>query len=206
RHGYGSADPPFPGTLPACRGGRGPRGQVPAGLRSAARLPSEIRPAILALPRDPGAGGFVLHGSGSPAGEAMIPGNLIINADDFGLDERISRAISRCLDEGLINSFSVFPFADAFHDRLLREIIARHPAAKVGVHLSLIGPTAGAPQDVTFGEFREHAGHFRDFLALYLTGRYPASRVRGEWRRQIEFVGGYLGGAGRVSHLDSHQH
>jgi len=136
----------------------------------------------------------------------MIPGNLIINADDFGLDERISRAISRCLDEGLINSFSVFPFADAFHDRLLREIIARHPAAKVGVHLSLIGPTAGAPQDVTFGEFREHAGHFRDFLALYLTGRYPASRVRGEWRRQIEFVGGYLGGAGRVSHLDSHQH
>lgn len=135
-----------------------------------------------------------------------IPSHLIINADDFGLDPRMSRAISACLDEGLINSFSVFPFADAFHDSLLRDILVRHPAAKVGVHLSLIEPTAQAPADIGRGEFREHAEHYRDFLARYLTGRYPAARVKAEWSAQIEFVGGYVGGPRRLSHLDSHQH
>lgn len=136
----------------------------------------------------------------------MIPGNLIINADDFGLDQRVSRAIALCLDEGLINSFSVFPFSDAFHDSLLRDIVARHPGAKVGVHLSLVGPKTPATAGQGPVEFREHAGHFRDFLARYLTGRYPASLVHAEWRTQIDFVGGYVGGSGNLSHLDSHQH
>src|SRR4051812_48516555 len=72
-----------------------------------------------------------------------IPPNLIINADDFGLDARISRAIAKALDEGLINSFSVFPFADAYHHQLLKDVIKKHPEAKVGCHLSLINP-AGA--------------------------------------------------------------
>ncbi|MDQ3003585.1 MAG: ChbG/HpnK family deacetylase [Fibrobacterota bacterium] len=127
----------------------------------------------------------------------MIPANLIVNADDFGLDPRVSLAIAQCLDEGLINSFSVFPFADAFHDRLLREVLARHPGARVGAHLSMVSPAAG---------FREGKDHFREFLGRYLTGRYPSARVRREWKDQIEFVGRYLGGPDRLAHLDSHQH
>lgn len=124
----------------------------------------------------------------------MIPANLIINADDFGLDRRVSGAIAACLDEGLINSFSVYPFADAFHADLLKSILVRHPQAKVGAHLAVTGP-----------DLADHPGHFRDFLARYATGRFPAGRVREIWRAQIKDLRAKLGGA-PLSHLDSHQH
>jgi predicted glycoside hydrolase/deacetylase ChbG (UPF0249 family) len=134
--------------------------------------------------------------SRSDAGPASwIPENLVINADDFGLHPRISLGIARCLDEGLIDSFSVAAFADPFHDGLLRDLVARHPWAKVGVHLHVLPDAAD-----------EHPGHFRDFLAQYALGRYPAARVEREWEAQIALVGGYLGGPERVSHLDGHQH
>ena len=124
----------------------------------------------------------------------MIPGNLIINADDFGLHPRVSRAIAQCLDEGLINSFSVFPFADAFHEELFRSIVARHPGVQVGAHLAVVGP-----------DLKEHPGHFRDFLLRYVTGRFPAAKVRELWRDQIRTLQARMGGTA-LAHLDSHQH
>jgi predicted glycoside hydrolase/deacetylase ChbG (UPF0249 family) len=125
----------------------------------------------------------------------MIPSNLIINADDFGLDARVSGAIAQCLDEGLINSFSVFPFRDAFHEDLLKSILSRHPDVRVGAHLALVG-----------GTLKEHPGHFRDFLVRYLTGRMPPSAVHDIWKSQLETLVRHLGKARRIAHLDSHQH
>jgi predicted glycoside hydrolase/deacetylase ChbG (UPF0249 family) len=126
---------------------------------------------------------------------SWIPGNLVVNADDFGLHPLISLGIARCLDEGLVNSFSVAAFADSFHDGLLRDLIARHPWAKVGAHLHVLPDAAD-----------EHPGHFRGFLAGYALGRYPAAHIEREWEAQIAFVGGYLGGPDRLAHLDGHQH
>lgn len=125
----------------------------------------------------------------------MIPANLIINADDFGLDERVSRAIALCLDEGLINSFSVFPFQDALQENLLKGILAKHPGVKVGAHLALMGSAA-----------EEHRDHYKDFLKRYAMGRISAAEVKGMWRAQILELGGRLGGTDRIAHLDSHQH
>ena len=125
----------------------------------------------------------------------MIPANLIINADDFGLDERVSRAIDLCLDEGLINSFSVFPFRDELQGNLLKGILAKHPQVKVGAHLALIGSAE-----------EEHRDHYRDFLKRYLTGRISAAEVKALWRAQILELGKRLGGTDRIAHLDSHQH
>jgi predicted glycoside hydrolase/deacetylase ChbG (UPF0249 family) len=125
----------------------------------------------------------------------MIPANLIINADDFGLDARVSRAIALCLDEGLINSFSVFPFWDDFHGELLRTILEKHPQVRVGAHLALVGTAK-----------EEHTNHYRDFLRRYLSGRISPANVRAIWRAQIEDLGVHLGGTARIAHLDSHQH
>ncbi|MDB5106095.1 MAG: hypothetical protein JWP91_3784 [Fibrobacteres bacterium] len=128
----------------------------------------------------------------------MIPENLIINADDFGLDARVSRAISLCLDEGLINSFSVFPFWDDYHAALLASILARHPRVRVGAHLALVGSAK-----------EENPNHYRDFLRRYLTGKIDAANVRAIWKAQIEDLGVHLahaGGVARIAHLDSHQH
>jgi predicted glycoside hydrolase/deacetylase ChbG (UPF0249 family) len=125
----------------------------------------------------------------------MIPANLIINADDFGLDVRVSRAIDLCLDEGLINSFSVFPFRDEINGALLKGILAKHQDVKVGAHLALVG----SPEE-------EHRDHFKDFLKQYLTGRISAADVKSIWRGQIQELGKHLGGTERIAHLDSHQH
>jgi predicted glycoside hydrolase/deacetylase ChbG (UPF0249 family) len=123
----------------------------------------------------------------------VIPPNLIVNADDFGLSARVSRAIALCLDEGLINSFSVYPFSDAFHADLLRDIRARHPQARVGAHLAVTSP-----------DLPDHPGHFRDVLVRYLTRRLSAAQVRGMWKEQIRSLRDRLGRA--PDHLDSHQH
>ena len=128
----------------------------------------------------------------------MIPANLIINADDFGLDARVSRAIAQCLDEGLINSFSVFPFWDGFHAELLRSILAKHPQVRVGAHLALVGSAQ-----------EESPTHYRDFIRRYLTGKITAANVQAVWRAQIEDLGAHLkgrGGTAGIAHLDSHQH
>lgn len=123
----------------------------------------------------------------------MIPANLLINADDFGLDARVSAAIARGVDEGIIRSFSVFPFSDPWHAGLLSEIARKHPEAGIGAHLSVVGP--GLP---------EGPGHFRDFLWRYATGRFPAARVRETWRSQIVALRDRI--RRTPDHLDSHQH
>jgi len=123
----------------------------------------------------------------------VIPDNLVINADDFGLDARVSMAIALCLDEGLINSFSVYPFSDPFHEGLLRAVLRRHPSVKVGAHLAVTGPG-----------LREHPGHFRDVLSRYVTGKFPLAHLRPTWKEQVEALRRRLGRA--PDHLDSHQH
>lgn len=136
--------------------------------------------------------------SAGNAGDGAFPANLRINADDFGLHPRVSRAIVQCLDEGLIHSFSALPFRDAFHGKLLEDLLARHPDAKVGAHLTVLGEGEGG--------LGEHEYHFLEFLGRRLTGRYPADRILREWDRQVQSLGRYLGGPDRVAHLDGHQH
>ncbi len=112
------------------------------------------------------------------------------------------------MERGLVNSFSVLPFSDPWHGALLESLIARHPDARVGAHLSFLDPPPDAPRGAAAGlpGLKEHPGHFRDFLALYLKGRYPAERVYREWKAQILSLAEYLGGPERIAHLDSHQH
>lgn len=110
-----------------------------------------------------------------------------------------------CVERGLVNSFSVLPFSDPWHAALLKSLIARHPDVRVGAHLSFLDPQADATAGSLPG-LKEHPGHFRDFLALYLKGRYPTARIYREWKAQILSLAEYLGGPERIAHLDSHQH
>ena len=136
----------------------------------------------------------------------MIPANLIINADDFGIELSVSKGIAHCVEKGLINSFSVLPFADPLHDELLKSIIAQYPKVKVGSHLSLLGPSLQTSEVNETTALVENPNHYQDFMKLYLTGRYPSGRIYREWKAQILFLAKYLGGPSRLAHLDSHQH
>ncbi len=132
----------------------------------------------------------------------MIPANLTINADDFGINLKASRWIFRCIQEGLINSISVMPFRCDEQEKLLKAIISDYPQVKVGVHLSLI------ETDPLIAQL--HPGlpprDYREFLLRYFSGKVNLKSVYAEWKAQVGFVGQFLGGVSHLSHLDSHQH
>lgn len=136
----------------------------------------------------------------------MIPANLLINADDFGLDIRISRDIYHCVQDQLINSISVLPFRDREHEVLLRVIAREHPDIRIGAHLSLIETEPLLPETPRYAPGRASAPGYRGFLGMYLMGRMPPERIRAEWRAQVSLLGERLGGTDRIAHLDSHQH
>jgi predicted glycoside hydrolase/deacetylase ChbG (UPF0249 family) len=131
----------------------------------------------------------------------VIPANLRLNADDFGLDPSLSRAILDGARRGLVNSVSVVPFQDDDSARLLAELIAL-PGVRVGAHLTYIQVPfltrpAGFPDGVP-------PPGYRDFLAAYARGRIRSAEVAAEWRAQIELL---QQRAGRpLSHIDGHQH
>jgi chitin disaccharide deacetylase len=131
------------------------------------------------------------------------PPGLLVNADDFGLDPRISLAIARCAREGLIHSLSAVPFRDAFHAGLLRELIAECPGIRIGAHLTLVEfpyLTSGGPAAADGAPPRD----FGAFLGPYLKGKVDAEWAYREWKAQIGLLASRLG---RVpDHLDSHQH
>ena len=129
---------------------------------------------------------------------------LIINADDLGLAEGVTRGILEAHVAGVVSSASMMVNTPGFEDALRR--VAGLPALSVGLHLNL---TAGRPvADARAVASLVDAGTGR-FLPLgrlvrrALSGRVIPEHVILECGAQI----GLLRAAGvGVSHLDSHRH
>jgi predicted glycoside hydrolase/deacetylase ChbG (UPF0249 family) len=131
-----------------------------------------------------------------------IPGNLRINADDFGLTPGASRAILKAAQEGLVNSVSVVPF----HDAATLELFARLrevPGLSIGAHLTFIEvPLLTACASFPDGlPPRDH----RELLRAVLRGKVRPDDVRREWSAQLELLATRIAPR-RIGHLDSHQH
>jgi chitin disaccharide deacetylase len=136
-----------------------------------------------------------------------FPANLLINADDFGLDIRISREIFRCIEKGLIHSISILPFAvgDKEHEALLARIVAEYPEVRLGAHLSLIETAPVLASTPRYSQQCASAPNHRAFLAMYFSGRIRPSHIRSEWKAQLELLARRVGKE-RIAHIDSHQH
>src|SRR5439155_13999415 len=90
---------------------------------------AHIRSVVWALP--------LLFG-GSPLslpGQARDPVSLIIRSDDAGMSHSVNMALQRLIDSGLPVSVSVM-FACPWYQETV-EILKRHPATSVGIHLTL---------------------------------------------------------------------
>ena len=61
---------------------------------------------------------------------------LIINADDFGIDENVNEAISKSFNEGILRSASLMANGKSFNHAV--GIIKANPSLDVGVHLTLV--------------------------------------------------------------------
>ncbi|MFH9611367.1 ChbG/HpnK family deacetylase [Streptomyces sp. NPDC017448] len=131
---------------------------------------------------------------------------LVVNADDYGLSEGISRGILRAHDAGVVTSVSVLAVGPAVARSVawLRE----RPALGVGAHLAVVGedpPLLSAREVPTLvgrsGSFRPG---WRAFMRAAVAGRVDMADVEREFRAQLDRLVDGFGLA--LSHLDTHQH
>jgi predicted glycoside hydrolase/deacetylase ChbG (UPF0249 family) len=125
---------------------------------------------------------------------------LIVNADDFGLTEGVSRGILKAHREGLVTSTTFmtnFPWAPQ-----MAPLLASAPDLGVGIHLNLttgrpVLPAKSVPSLVT------KEGSFCRAL-FHLIGRVDPRDVEREWGAQIERGIDLLGRT--PTHLDTHRY
>ena len=129
---------------------------------------------------------------------------LIVNADDFGLTEGVSRAIIRGHREGIVTSTSALALGPAF-DKTSRWLNDA-PGLGVGAHLAVVGED---PPLLTAGEIPtlvDRRGRlrmsWRQFLPLAALGRVDPADLRREFSAQLDRIED----AGvTIDHIDTHQ-
>ncbi len=134
---------------------------------------------------------------------------LIVNADDFGLEEEVNAGIIKAHLEGVVTSTSLIANGAAFDHAVA--LAKENPKLDMGAHLTLTrGPSlVGAPV-LARAEVSSLVGD--DGLlpqsptvlaARITTGLVSMRHVEKELRAQMEKI---QAGGIRVTHIDSHQH
>ncbi len=129
---------------------------------------------------------------------------LIINADDFGLTERINDAIVECHRNGIVTSTTLMANGPAFENATGRA--RTEQKLGIGVHLNLSegtpisDPSQLSPLINEWGRF--HLSPVQMLRKLMAKG-IRLSKVEMELRAQIEKV---LHAGIEVTHLDGHKH
>ena len=135
--------------------------------------------------------------------EQPRPAYLIVNADDYGYSEGVSRGILEAAREGIVTATGILANSPRF-DEHARELLAV-PRVDAGVHLDL---TAGPPLTsrlasvLSGSKAGNTAGKARVALSV-LTGRIAPDAVEEEWDAQIRRC---LEAGVRVRFLNSHEH
>jgi chitin disaccharide deacetylase len=129
---------------------------------------------------------------------------LVVNADDFGLTERINCGIESAFARGILRSASIMPNGTAFDDAV--RIAAATPGLGVGIHISLVDEQCVAPP-ANLGGLADARGrlpkHYQEFLLLWSLRRFDTRHIRAEVAAQVSRV---IEAGIRPTHLDSHQH
>lgn len=130
---------------------------------------------------------------------------LIVNADDYGLTEGVSRGILRAHREGVVTSTSVLAIAPAF--TITAAWLADADGIGVGVHLAAVGedpPLLSAREVPSLVDGRGRLPlSWRAFLRRAVAGGIDPDDVRREFEAQLARVRDV---GLSISHLDTHQH
>lgn len=129
---------------------------------------------------------------------------LIVNADDFGIEETVNRSIVKLIREGICSSTTIMPNMPAFEDAC--NLAVEHGFSQhIGMHLVL---TQGMPLTTDIrkeSRFCSKDGEFcllRDSPVLFLSIREKIA-LAAEIRAQIKKCRDY---GIAISHIDSHHH
>ena len=129
---------------------------------------------------------------------------LIVNADDYGLTDGVSRAILRAHRDGIVTSTSLLALAPAFERT--SGWLADAPRLGTGAHLAVVGedpPLLTAKEIPSLVDKRGRlANSWRTFLPRAAVGRVDPEDLRREFTAQLDRIEG----AGiTIDHIDSHQ-
>lgn len=134
---------------------------------------------------------------------------LVINADDFGLEEETNSGIARAHVQGVVTSASLLANGAAFDHAVA--LSREHPGLDVGAHLTLTrgpslvgGPLLGSQEVPSLvkgdGLFHQNPATLAARIALGLVSSSQIGRELTAQMRRIESAGI------RITHIDSHQH
>jgi predicted glycoside hydrolase/deacetylase ChbG (UPF0249 family) len=128
-----------------------------------------------------------------------MQGQLIVNADDYGLSRGVNRGIIRAMKEGVVTSTTVMVNMPDMESHL-DELLALR-GVSVGVHLVL---SAGKPMlaPETIPSLVNETGFFTRPYSRAVIRANP-SEAKEEWRAQIEHL---IKRGIELTHLDSHHH
>lgn len=130
---------------------------------------------------------------------------LIVNADDYGLTEGISRGILHAHREGIVTSTSVIALGPAYPK--VASWLADEEDLGIGVHLAAVGEDPPLLSAREIPSLVGRRGHLCDSYNLFvrraLAGRIDFEELRLEFTAQLEAVR-ELGVP--LTHLDAHQH
>jgi predicted glycoside hydrolase/deacetylase ChbG (UPF0249 family) len=133
------------------------------------------------------------------------PKQLIVNADDYGLTEAVSRGILKAHADGIVTSTSILTLAPGF--ATAAKWLIGEETLGIGVHLAAVGEDPPLLQAKEIPSLVDAKGrlprNWKAFIARAATGRIDPDDLRKEFRAQIEAVE-QLGIA--PDHLDTHQH
>jgi predicted glycoside hydrolase/deacetylase ChbG (UPF0249 family) len=129
---------------------------------------------------------------------------LVVNADDYGLTEGVSRAILHAHAEGVVTSTSVLALAPGFAASVAW--LDDAPGLGRGAHLAAVGedpPLLSAREVPTLVDRRGRMwSSWRVFLPRAAAGRIDPDDLRREFAAQLDAIEG----AGvAIDHLDTHQ-
>jgi predicted glycoside hydrolase/deacetylase ChbG (UPF0249 family) len=129
---------------------------------------------------------------------------LIVNADDFGLTEKVSEGIIDAHRRGIVTSTSVLAVTDAFASSM--KMLQEAPMMGVGVHFAAVGedpPVLSAKEIPTLVNKRGlfHSS-WRTLIPSLAAGRVNPDDLRKEFAAQFEKVAqaGFP-----IDHVDTHQ-
>jgi predicted glycoside hydrolase/deacetylase ChbG (UPF0249 family) len=141
----------------------------------------------------------------TPDKDAPVTQLLIVNADDYGLTEGISRGILHAHREGIVTSTSAIALGPAYPK--VASWLADEDELGVGVHLAAVGedpPLLSAREIPSLVGKRGHlCESYSAFIGRAALGRINPEELRLEFTAQLECVQ-ELGV--RITHLDAHQH
>lgn len=116
---------------------------------------------------------------------------LIVNADDFGMNENVCKGIENCHKSGIVTSTSIM--ANMPYIKLAAEIANKNPKLGVGLHINL---TEGK-------SLITHQEMSKSNLFKALAGRIKKEAAQNEIEAQIQAA---LDAGIKITHLDGHQH